>query len=110
MTQEEPSAIRLEPRDTFDRFIMGVCELGDYLVLVYDKDAIISHLHSEIVSYYKDQDESFDKDNIYFMALEHFEFNFVQKTGGFPIYVSKDDLSTLGLPNRNPCCGKYEDK
>lgn len=97
MTQEGPSAVRLEPRDTFDKFIIGVCELGDYLVLVYDKDAIISHLQDEIESYYKDQGESFDEDEPYFNALEHFDFNFVQKTSGFPIYVSKDELEILEL-------------
>jgi len=57
-SEQDLEIIRLEPRDFFDRFILGVAErCGMEAVLVYDLDAIRAAYVSEQGMTYEDADE-----------------------------------------------------
>lgn len=70
--------IRLEPKEKFDKYILGVIEgMNVELVLVYDKNGIITELISDGMSY----DE----------ALEYYEYNILGAYWGdkTPLYLDK---------------------
>lgn len=80
---------RLEPRETYDQFIIGVGTWKSNFAqsIVYDQDAIIEHLAQT----FRESDPELDEDQALTDAQEHFEFNIVGSSGfcGAPVYVSK---------------------
>lgn len=99
--------VRLEPREVFDSFILGV-EWADpeRPRLVYNADQIIEHYRQQIIDSYENLGEEYEEDlpdlleNAYMEARQQFyEWCVCAKLGGCnttdPIYVSKDDLEIL---------------
>ena len=84
---EEPRVYMLEPRETYDRFILGLCETqtGEHLT-VYDKDAVLKHLINEI-----EKGGEYDEDEAHIAAVEYFYFNLLMKP--LIIFSSRDDLT-----------------
>lgn len=83
--------IRLEPKEFFDKYIIGVVEVdhGEGQVIAYDEDALIQGLTQNV----REEDPKIDPDDAYTEALEDFEFNI--KHGcplkESPVFVSKRD-------------------
>ena len=62
----------LEPRSTFDQFILGVVEIPNGVTAtLYDKDRIIEHLTDEMI-----KGGETDQVRAQQIAVEHFYFNF----------------------------------
>lgn len=102
--------VRLEPREVFDSFIMGVDWADPQRPrLVYSSDKIIEHYRQEIVEYYEEQvrdglldDQSLDElilDSYMEARQQFYEWCQSAKMGGCnttdPIYCSMDDLELL---------------
>lgn len=80
---EEAEILLLEPRADYDQFIVGVAERGAEIVVLYDKDALLSWLAS--IAGQGDDDDSQDPSEA---AEEHFSFNMSQAGPGYPMFVS----------------------
>ena len=85
---EEPRVYMLEPRETFDRFILGLCETqtGEHLT-VYDKDAVLKQLINEI-----EEGGEYVEDEAHIAAVEHF-YNDLLRCSPLIIFSSRDDLT-----------------
>lgn len=77
---EEGSALFLEPRDTFDRAIIGLAEraAGTLFVLAYDRDLCVQALAAE---------NEWDEET----ALEFFEYNTIGAWAGegTPVFITR---------------------
>jgi len=82
---EEQPLVFLEPRDDFDRFILGVSSTG---CVVYNQDSIICFISERFEVVVKDKDIAYRK------AEQWFQFNFENACFGTrsPIFVSMDYL------------------
>ena len=71
--EDEVTLLFLEPRATFDAFIVGLLVAIDQDSdrVIYNKDAIIEHLTKEML----EADESLDRDDALTAAVEHFDYN-----------------------------------
>lgn len=82
---------RLEPKDIYDQFIIGVTWIGTTQTIVYNKDKLIEHYADEI----REDVPHMERSAAMLIALEFFEFNV--ETGaqgvlsGYPLFVSMDD-------------------
>jgi len=93
---KEYKVYRLEPRETYDQFIIGVGTGGNPnypQCIVYDQDALIEHLART----YRESDPELDEDQAMIDAQEHFDFNILGSSGfsGSPIYVSRSEYEVV---------------
>lgn len=86
---------RLEPRETYDRFIIGVATWKPSFpqAIVYDQDALIEHLAHT----FRENDPELDEDQAFIDAQEHFNFNIAGGSGFYsaPIYVSRSEYDMV---------------
>jgi len=86
---------RLEPRETYDQFIIGVATWKPSFpqAIVYDQDALIEHLART----FRESDPELDEDQALIDAQEHFDFNIVGSStfSGAPIYVSRSEYDMV---------------
>ena len=86
---------RLEPREMYDQFIIGVAtwKPSSPQAIVYDQDALIEHLAHT----FRESDPELDEDQAFIDAQEHFDFNIVGSStfSGAPIYVSRSEYDTV---------------
>ena len=77
----ETEALLLEPRETYDQFIIGASFDGQFFV--YDADRILQYLDDK----WKDEEHYSPSD-----ALEHFYHNMIGAYvgPGTPLYITKD--------------------
>ena len=82
----------LEPREDFDRYIVGISVFEGKIALVYDKDKLIDHWTSEFTESHIG-DEPITEDEARTMAVEWFEYNVIGAYMGdhTPIYVSPNE-------------------
>ena len=92
MQEPEPDTpLLLEPRETYDRFIVGADLDGEFFV--YDSDQIIKHLmETDETEEDEDKDEQEREEERYIRALDHFYYNIkgAHLGPGTPRYISKD--------------------
>jgi hypothetical protein len=92
---EESKVYRLEPRETYDQFIIGVATWKPSFpqAIVYDQDALIEHLART----FRESDPELDEDQALIDAQEHFDFNIVGSStfSGAPIYVSRSEYDMV---------------
>jgi len=82
----------LEPRATYDKMILGVSTDEK---IVYDQDAIISHLAETFLTSAQEQGETdYDVDQAQMEAVEFFDFNIAGAYMGThtPVYSSRDSF------------------
>ena len=85
--------LRLEPRDQFDKHIIGLTlNFEGITSLVYDEDSIIEMLAED----FEENKEDSEQDS-YILAVEYFEFNIRGAYLGkqTPIFVSKNHFIEL---------------
>lgn len=71
----EDEILLLEPRDEYDRCIVGIVERFNSVFVVYSKKCVLDYLISEITGdAAPDDDVDFPPD---LQALEHYQFNIV---------------------------------
>jgi hypothetical protein len=96
---EESKVYRLEPRETYDQFIIGVATWKPSFpqAIVYDQDALIEHLART----FRESDPELDEDQALIDAQEHFDFNIVGSStfSGAPRSTSPDQ-STIWCSKR----------
>ena len=81
----------LEPKSTFDQFIIGAVEIPNGVTAtLYDKDRIIEHLTQEIIN----EGES-DQDRAQIDAVEHFYFNMHPACPPYILFCSHDDYTLI---------------
>jgi len=76
----------LEPRSTYDQFILGAVEIPNGVTAtLYDKDRIIEHLINE------ERESGDDEDR----AIEHFHFNLLPLCPPYILFCSHDDYTLI---------------
>ena len=81
----------LEPRSTFDQFILGVVEIPNGVTAtLYDKDRIIEHLTDEMI-----KGGETDQVRAQQIAVEHFYFNFLPLDVPHLLFCSHDDYTLI---------------
>lgn len=82
---------RMDPKEEYDQFIVGVAQTQSGPSLIYDKDALLEHLAAQMSELADDIDEY----NAWDLAAEHFEYNIYGSTeymgAGAPLFVSRMD-------------------
>lgn len=91
-TEKDTTPLLLEPREIYDRFIVGADLDGEFFV--YDSDQIIKHL-METDETEEDEDKDEQEEDRYMRALDHFYYNIkgADLGPGTPRYISKDYCS-----------------
>tara|TARA_B100000073_G_C23716615_1_gene566183 strand:- start:1136 stop:1426 length:291 start_codon:yes stop_codon:yes gene_type:complete len=84
---EDEKLVFLEPREVFDKMIIGICQTPES-VIAYDKDQLISYWRNEF------KEDEISEDDAHLMAVEWFEFNVAGAYWGVhtPIYISTEGL------------------
>ena len=84
---EDEKLVFLEPRNVFDKMIIGVCHTPE-AVIAYDKDQLISYWKKEF------KEDEISEEDAYTMAVEWFEFNVAGAYWGVhtPIYISRVEV------------------
>ena len=80
---------RMDPKEEYDQFIVGVAATPSGPSLIYDKDALLEYLAAQMGELAEDGYSAWD------LAVEHFEYNIYGSTeymgAGAPLFVSKVD-------------------
>lgn len=78
---------RMDPKEEYDQFIVGVAATPSGPSLIYDKDALLENLAAQMSELADDGYSAWD------LAVEDFEYNIYRTTecmgAGAPLFVSK---------------------
>ena len=78
---------RMDPKEEYDQFIVGVAATPSGPSLIYDKDALLEYLAAQMSELAEDGYSAWD------LAVEDFEYNIYRTTecmgAGAPLFVSK---------------------
>lgn len=83
----------VEPRSTYDQFIIGVVEIPNLraTATLYDKDRIIEHLINEE----RESGDDEDLEVLHDRAIEHFFFNLLPLCPPYILFCSHDDYTLI---------------
>lgn len=84
--------LRLEPRQTYDKHIIGTArDFKGVVIFVYDEDSIIDMLADEF------KEDKTQEEDPYIQAVDYFEFNIRGAYLGehTPVFVCKSNIQML---------------
>ncbi len=75
----------LEPRSLYDQALVGFAHQGGIKMAVYDRQAVIEAIATDVMDDDDDEDASTS-------AIEHYEFNVSGSIGlGYPVFMLNED-------------------